>query len=80
MIYLNLSTQPLLNLNSSWSDYILHNDMDHPTTPPHPRKLHAAGQVTLGDSTSLITTYRATVNVVTAKINPTLVYNDPPPG
>jgi hypothetical protein len=53
----------------------------HPTTPPlHPRKLHAAGRVTLGDSTSQITTYRATVNVVTAKINPTLVYNDPPPG
>ena len=47
--------------------------MDHPTR----RKLHAAGRVTLGDSTSLITTYRATVNVVTAKIKPTLVYNDP---
>ena len=38
----------------------------------------AAGRVTIGDSTSLLTTYRATVNVVTAKINPTLVYNDPP--
>ena len=36
----------------------------------------AAEELTIGDSTSLLTTYRAIVNLVTTKINPTLV----PPG
>ena len=68
-------TQPQLNLNSSWSDYIM--PWTTPPTPPTPPKQTlccccAAGRATIGDSTSLLRTYRATVNVVTTKINPTL--------
>ena len=51
-----------------------------PPTKPHETLCCscAAGRVTIGDSTSLLTTYRATLNVVTAKIKPTLFYEDPP--
>ena len=70
LIKLVVTTQ--LNLNSSWSDYI----MTWTTPPTHHETLCcccAAGRVTIGDSTSLLTTYRATMNVVTTKISPTLV-------
>ena len=47
-----------------------------PTTHPTHETLCcccAAGRVTIGDSKSLLTTYRATVNVVTTKNNLPLV-------
>ena len=52
-------TQPQLELE--W----LHNDLDHPTPPTHETLCCccAAGWVTIGDSTSLLTSNRATVNV-----------------
>jgi hypothetical protein len=51
------------HLNLNWTT---------PPAPPHHESLCcccAAGRVTIRDSTSLLTTYRATVNVVTTKIN-----------
>ena len=44
------------------------SDIGPPLHPPHPTHKTlccccAAGQVTIGDSTSLLTTYRATMNV-----------------
>ena len=65
-------TQPQLNLNSSWSDYIMTWTTPPTTTHETLCCCCAAGRVTIGDSTSLLTTttYRATVNVVTAKIKP----------
>ena len=51
--------------------------MDHPT---HETLCCgcAAGRVTIGDSTSLLTTCMATANVVLAKINTNLVLEAPP--
>ena len=52
----------------------------HPTPPTH-ETLYcccAAGRVTIGDSTSLFTAYRATMNVVTAIIKTHLVSEAPP--
>ena len=67
-LFCHIPTQPQLELE--W----LHNlDLDqHPPTHETLCCCCAAGRVTIGDSTSLLTTYRATVYVFTAKINPSL--------
>ena len=61
--YCHSPTQPQLNLNSSWSDYIMTWTTQPPPTHETLCCCCAAGRVTIGDSTSLLTTYRANVNV-----------------